>query len=149
MPLTLWINKFILKHLIGMKCNNDKNKNLYFRIFEIFHIFNQIFFWFYTKNLACRVLKFLRQKCIVLKFLNPKFQLLNLRKWWFYVGLKPWHYLWDTLYLIFSIIFFFNYLIINIGGRLGGDRSLNTQRGVLDFANSLRLVAKTYPVSGN
>ena len=99
MALTLWKNKLILKHLIGMKCNNDKNKNLYFRIFGIFHIFNQIFFWFYTKNLACRVLKFLRQKCIVLKFLNPKFQLLNLRKWWFYKGLKPWHYLWDTLYV--------------------------------------------------
>ena len=63
---------------------------------------SKIIFWFYTKNLTCRVLKILRQKCIVLKFLNPKFQLLNLRKWWFYVGLKPWHYLWDTLYIWFD-----------------------------------------------
>ena len=75
-----------------------KTKVFILAFLEYFTFSNKFFFWYYTKNLACRVLKILRQKCIVLKFLNPKFQLLNLRKWWFYVGLKPWHYLWDTLY---------------------------------------------------
>ena len=34
-------NKLILKHLIGMKCNNDKNKNLYSSISGILNIFKQ------------------------------------------------------------------------------------------------------------
>ena len=58
----------------------------------------KIFLLFVTKKSALWFKKFWRLKCIVLKCLNPKFQLLNYRKWWFYEGLKPWHYLWDTLY---------------------------------------------------
>ena len=57
-------------------------------------------FKFLKLFLACIVLKIWRQKCIVLKFLNPKFQHLNIRKRWFYEGLKQCHNLWDTLYLI-------------------------------------------------
>ena len=44
-----------------------------------------------NKKSALWFKKFLRLKCIVLKCLNPKFQLLNFRKWWFYESLKPWH----------------------------------------------------------
>ena len=57
----------------------------------------KIFLLFVTKKFALWFKKFLRLKCKVLKCLNPKFQLLNFRKWWFYESLKPWHYLWHPV----------------------------------------------------
>ena len=81
-----------------------KTKIVILAVLDYFIFLSKIIFWFYTKNLTCRVLKLSRQKCIVLKFLNLQFQLLNLKKWWFYEGLKQWHYLWDTLYLLDSLL---------------------------------------------
>ena len=85
-----------MKHFIGI----IETKMFILAFLEYLIFSSKIIFWFYTKNLTCRVLKILCQKCIVLKFLNSKFQLLNLRKWWFYKGLKPCHYLWNTLYVL-------------------------------------------------
>jgi len=43
----------------------------------------------------------------------------------------------------------FQAIASNLGGRLNGDRSINTQRGVLDFANSLRNTIQNNPVIQN
>ena len=108
------ISLFCLQHIIFKISTFSVIRNGEFNPLEYLIFLSKTLFWFYTKNLTCRVLKILRQKCIVLKFLNPKFQLLNLRKWWFYVGLKPWHYLWDTLYLYIYSFFWRDLIFLNV-----------------------------------
>ena len=51
-----------LKHLIWMKCNNDKNKSLYFSISGIFHIFKQLFFKILYQKLSLQSFKNLKAK---------------------------------------------------------------------------------------
>ena len=70
-----------------------KTKIFILAFLEYLIFLSRIIFLIFNQKFGLHSFESLRQKCIVLKFLNTKFQLL-----------KPCHYLWDTLYFLCSII---------------------------------------------